>query len=286
MSKTKDITKFSDEQLQEFLTSFDIVLCDIDGVIWQLNKPIEGASESLKTLQNLGKQVYLVTNNSTISLNSFYESIQYIRLNLTSKINFCDEALAIVPNESRKILIEAGIRLTEQPKAFITDPNATIKDVLDRPSVKAVIVDFDVTCNWSKLALAISCLKRKDVLYITGATDEWYQIQASPQIKILGPGPFVNIINAHSGKKPIQCGKPSQNLKDYLLDKCNVTNLERCLVIGDSAKQDMKFASMYGCIKLLVGTGINTLEESQKEDDTCPDYYLPSLSQLFSANNA
>lgn len=48
-----------------------------------------------------------------------------------------------------------------------------MNDVLDRPSVKAVIADFDVNCNWSKLALAISCLKRKDVLYITGTMDTW-----------------------------------------------------------------------------------------------------------------
>lgn len=48
----------------------------------------------------------------------------------------------------------------------------------------------------------------------------------------------------------------------------------------------MKFASMCGCIKLFVGTGLDTLEKAQKEDDTCPDYYLPSLSQLFSAYDA
>lgn len=44
----------------------------------------------------------------------------------------------------------------------------------------------------------------------------------------------------------------------------------------------MKFASMCGFIKLFVGTGCDTLEQAQKEDDTCPDYYLPSLGQLFS----
>lgn len=71
-----------------------------------------------------------------------------------------------------------------QPLVFLTDVTATVREILDRPSVKAVIVDFDVNCNWSKLSLAISCLKRKDVLYITGATDEW--IHALPQIKILG----------------------------------------------------------------------------------------------------
>lgn len=73
-----------------------------------------------------------------------------------------------------------------QPKVFLTDVAGTIKEVMDRPSVKAIIVDFDVNCNWSKLALAISCLKRKDVLYITGATEEWIQVHALPQIKILG----------------------------------------------------------------------------------------------------
>jgi len=68
----------------------------------------------------------------------------------------------------------------------MTDVNATIKEVLDRPSVKAVIVDFDVNFNWSKLALAISCLTREDVLYITGVMDEWFPVQTTPKLKILG----------------------------------------------------------------------------------------------------
>lgn len=62
-----------------------------------------------------------------------------------------------------------------------------IQEVLDRPSVKAVIIDFDVDCNWSKLALAISCLKRKDVLYISGAMDEWIIVYSqNSTIQILG----------------------------------------------------------------------------------------------------
>ncbi|EGI58853.1 4-nitrophenylphosphatase [Acromyrmex echinatior] len=250
MSKTKDITKLSTEQLQKFLTSFDIVMCDIDGVLWQLNKPIEGASESLKTLQKLGKQIYLITNNSSKTSDNFYKSPQCINLNLSSdhivnpiksiiwylkKIDFRDEAFAIVSSACRKNFKEAGIRLTEQPNVSETNPSATVKEVLDRPSVKAVIVDFDVNWNWSMLALAISCLERKDVLYIAGPTDEWFQIQAFPQIKIIGPGPLLNVISAQSGRQPILCAKPSQILKDYILDKCNVTNLKRCLFIGDTS---------------------------------------------------
>lgn len=48
-----------------------------------------------------------------------------------------------------------------------------MKAVQDRPSVKAVIVDFCLFFDWPKLAHAISCLKRKDVLYICGTQDTW-----------------------------------------------------------------------------------------------------------------
>jgi farnesyl diphosphate phosphatase len=299
MSKTKDITKFSAEQLQEFLTSFDIVMCDIDGVLWEIDQPLEGTCESLARLQKLGKQVYLVTNNSTNALDTVYETIKRVSLNISfdhiinttqliiwylKKIDFRDEVLAIVSEHSKKMLKEAGIRLTEEPIVSETDIPATLKQMSDRPSVKAVIIDFDVNCNWIKLALAISCLKRKDVLYISGLTDpKW--IPVTPKLKILNPGSFVNIINMVSERKPIPCVKPSQNLKDYILDKCNVTDVQRCLFIGDTISQDLKFASMCGFIKLFVGTGFNTLEQAQKDDDTCPDYYLPSLAQLFSADN-
>lgn len=52
------------------------------GVLWELNKLIEGTSETLARLQDLGKQVYLVTNNSTKTIENFYEKVQHTRLNL------------------------------------------------------------------------------------------------------------------------------------------------------------------------------------------------------------
>jgi len=65
--------------------------------------------------------------------------------------------------------------------------NKILKQVLDRPSVKAVIIDFDFHCNWSKIALSVSCLQREDVLYISGATDEWIIIKSGNSLhRIVG----------------------------------------------------------------------------------------------------
>lgn len=70
-------------------------------------------------------------------------------------------------------------------------------------------------------------------------------------------------------------------LPEYLLQK-NILLIQK---YQRRINQDMKFASMCGFIKLFVGSGCDTLEQAQKEDDTCPDYYLPTLGQLFSAYN-
>ncbi|KAM0736235.1 Glycerol-3-phosphate phosphatase [Formica fusca] len=300
MSKTKDLSKFSVEKLQEFLTSFDTVLSDIDGVVWQLSHPIEGAFESLAILQKLGKKIYLVTNNSENADQTYCDRARCACLYLTpdhvinivkviiwylNKIDFHDKVFAIVSDESQNALKKAGIQIEEEPKVYDKKVAATVKSVLDRPSVKAVIYDFDSKCNWSKLALAISCLQRKDVLYIAGAMENWIHVESVPsKIRILGPGSFVHLISAQSGRKPILCGKPSQTLKDYILDTCNVTDPQRCLFIGDTVDQDMRFASMCGFKKLLVGTGSDSLEKAQKSIDTYPDYYIPALSQLFSTH--
>ncbi|RLU24289.1 hypothetical protein DMN91_002377 [Ooceraea biroi] len=294
MSKIKDLSKFSAEELEEFLMSFDIVFSDIDGVIFYQGVPIIGARDSLKRLEELGKQIYLVTNNSTYTEEDYHEMFDihsnYIINPIKvftwylKKIDFHGEILALVSTTVWNTLTEAGLQLVKPQTVSLLKREEVIKEIVDRPSIKAVIIDFDIDCNWVKLALAISCLGRKDVLYLSGATDEWAIVNVqNTVIKILGPGPLINLINTQTGREPLMCSKPSEILKEYVLDTCDVTDPRRCLFIGDSLYTDMKFAFMCGFMKLLVGTGLNSLKEAQEEDDACPDYYLSNLNQLFAA---
>lgn len=54
------------------------------GVVWQINHPIEGAFESLATLQKLGKKIYLVTNNTENSDKTYCDRAQCAGLHLNS----------------------------------------------------------------------------------------------------------------------------------------------------------------------------------------------------------
>lgn len=128
----------------------------------------------------------------------------------------------------------------------------------DRPSVKAVVHDFDSNCNWIKLNQALFHLRRDDVTFITGACDEsiilrenakffgtlkhqvllWKSKYVTPLIinliQFLGPGLTSKMLAKESGKVPVFCAKPSKVLENYVLKECNIKDPSRVLFIGDS----------------------------------------------------
>jgi len=55
----------SREKTDQFLRSFDYILCDCDGVLWCNNKVIPDVPEALNKLRKMGKKIIFATNNST-----------------------------------------------------------------------------------------------------------------------------------------------------------------------------------------------------------------------------
>lgn len=103
---------------------------------------------------------------------------------------------------------------------------------VDRPSVKAVVYDFDSNCNWIKLNQALFYLRRDDVKFIVGSSDE--SIVMRENCKFLGPGLASKLLARETGKQPVHCAKPSKVLENYVRDKCKITDPSRVLFIGDS----------------------------------------------------
>ncbi|XP_066585405.1 glycerol-3-phosphate phosphatase-like [Prorops nasuta] len=294
MQQSINLETCSTEQFKNFLDSFDIILSDCDGVIWQLNGNIPDAVEALAKIQDLGKRVYFVSNNGTRNVSEYLFKLKRGKLQAHSdqiiiptkvicwylkKKNFQGEAYAIASSAFKNLITEEGIRLSNPDPIFTEDPHELIEEIQDRPSVKAILFDFDSDCNWRKLALAMMCLKREDVLYLTGCVDD--RIVCESGKVYLGCGPLIDLLTTWSGREPVPCGKPSKVLQNYITEMCKVTDPARCLFIGDTTEQDMKFAEMCGYKKLFVQSGLNTLKAAQSTKETYPDYYASSLGNLL-----
>ena len=71
----KEISSMSNSELDAFLSSFDTVLTDCDGVLWTGSVAINGSPEVIQALRKLGKKVIYVTNNSTKSRKEYLTKV-------------------------------------------------------------------------------------------------------------------------------------------------------------------------------------------------------------------
>lgn len=84
-SSLTNLLKLTGDGVKKFVDSFDTVLVDCDGVLWLGNDVIGGSPEVINQLKQLGKRVFLVTNNSTKSRNDIIRKVQRMKY-MTSKV--------------------------------------------------------------------------------------------------------------------------------------------------------------------------------------------------------
>ncbi|RZC42463.1 Hydrolase 6 domain containing protein, partial [Asbolus verrucosus] len=252
-----NLSSLSAQEQEDFLNSFDQVLCDVDGVLWLFYDNIPGAEDALKSLKKLGKKIIFVSNNC-----------------LKSPENYCNYLKSAVGMQPmRKEMENAGLKIAEYAPNSMEESLLKFLElcVADNEQVGAVVVDVDVNINYLKLQKAATYLMRPDVIFITGGSDT--KLVFGPKRTLIGPGYFHNILTDISGRKPLCLAKPSTNLNDFLKEKYKIENPSRVLFIGDSILDDMAFAANCGYKKLLVLSGL--AQKDSVTNWTFPEEYKP-----------
>lgn len=128
--------------------------------------------------------------------------------------------------------------------------------------VGAVIVGLDTKINYTRLAITLQYLQQGEdkVHFLATNIDSTF-----PQKGLIlpGAGAIVESVTYSSGRTPIACGKPSQNMLDAIVADKGFQR-DRAIMIGDRLNTDMEFGNKGGLSTLLVLTGIETEENSKK----------------------
>lgn len=155
-----------------------------------------------------------------------------------------------------------------------------MSNIVDREPVKAVIIDFDFNMTYTKLTKANFYLRQPDCLLIGGATDSILPV--SKDFSILGPGPFVKLLEEASGKKLLTFGKPGKPLADVMMKHFHIKSPHRVLMIGDMLEQDILFANVCDFQSLVVLSGGCSYDQlmAQSEASLTPNYYANSMADF------
>lgn len=238
------------------LAGIDVVLVDLDGVVYRGSDPIEYAVESINAIKSPIRVGY-ITNNASRTDASVAGHLEQLGLTVApvDVVTSPQAAVALlaglVPAGAR-ILVVGGEGLTDEvTKAGF----AVTRSALDSPA--AVIQGFAPEVGWVHLAEAAFALQG------VGASIPWVATNTDwtiPQERGTAPGngTLVSAVHTAIGRLPVVAGKPERAIFDEAMARFGST---AALMIGDRLDTDILGANRAGIRSALVLTGIDQAKQ-------------------------
>jgi|LUMJ01.1.fsa_nt_gb HAD superfamily hydrolase (TIGR01458 family) len=247
------------------------ILLDLEGVLYEGNKLLEGSIEIINNLLKLGINIRLLTNTTTLSRRLIFEKLLKFQLPLIEK-NIFSPAVAtnifLKKNNISKIALFTNQFLKEDFSDFEKDNN----------EAQAIILgDLYKEFNFDKLNHAFQIINNNKPLIVALHKNRYCKREGKLGLDL---GPFVAALEYASSIKSILIGKPEKNFFNLAIEDMKLNN-EDVVMIGDDIVADIEGAKNVGLKTIQVKTG-----KYQKKDETepyiQPDTRIDSITELFS----
>ena len=260
------------------LDGVDLILADLDGVVYAGAQAIPHAVEALNSAQRSIRVSYL-TNNASRTTESVAAHLRELGLTVVAEdvVSSPQAAIALlvdlVPAGST-ILVVGGDGLTSEVERAGFRMTRSAED-----APAAVVQGFAPTVAWTDLAEAAFALKavpgKPEIPWVATNTD-WTLPQARGTAP--GNGTLVSAVHTAVGRLPIVAGKPERAIFDAAVARFGA---QHPLVIGDRLDTDILGANRSGMPSALVLTGIDGPKQVLAAvPDQRPTFLLEDLREL------
>ena len=249
------------------------LLIDLDGVLYEGERPIEGAVEAIRFVQENRIKHLFVTNTTSRPRRVLLDKLA--RMGIAT-----DSDHLLTPIVAARMWLSA---FTDGPAALFI-PEATREDLADfeqlderQESGAASVVVGDLADGWTfrtlNRAFRLLMCEPRPPLVALGTTRYWHGHSGLQ----LDAGPFVKALEYACGIDAVVMGKPASGFFHQalaLLDE----GPEDTVMIGDDIVTDVLAAGNLGIKGLLVKTGKFRPDDLAKLPD--PDMVLDSIAKL------
>jgi HAD superfamily hydrolase (TIGR01450 family) len=255
--------------------SYDVVMFDLDGVVYRGPDPVPGAREHLARLRADKVAVAFVTNNASRSPEAVAERLRSMGVEAASEdvVTSAQAVARVMTGQLRpgaRVLTVGGGGLVE---ALEEHGFTIVRSAEEDP--EAVVQGFGSTVDWQALA---------EVAHAVNSGLPWFASNTDRTIPTArgvapGNGMLVAAVRAAVDVDPVVAGKPEPALFDETVLRVGG---DRPLVVGDRLDTDIEGANRVGADSLLVLTGVSRLRElAAATPRERPGYVAPGLGGLF-----
>ena len=259
------------------LAGVDVLLADLDGVVYASHQAIPYAVEALNAAAAYGIRLGYLTNNASRTPETVAGQLRELGLDATpDEIVSSPQAAVVlladlVPAGSTILVVGGDGLVSEVEKAGFR----VTRSAEDDPA--AVVQGFAPAVAWTDLAEAAFALRGGDAGIPWVATNTDWTI---PQARGTAPGngTLVSAVHTAVGRLPVVAGKPERALFDVAVARFGARHP---LFIGDRLDTDIMGARRAGMQSALVLTGIDVPKQLlAAAADSRPDYILEDLRGL------
>lgn len=258
------------------LDGVDLVLADLDGVVYRGAEAIPHAVDSIN-LAATSRRVGYITNNASRTPESVASQLEGLGLHVIA------DDVVTSPQAAVRLLagmVPAGSLIFavggEGLRVELANAGFSITDSAD-DNPAAVIQGFSQDVGWQQLAEASYALQANggDIPWVATNTD-WTLPTARGTAP--GNGTLVSAVHLAVGRLPVFAGKPEVAIFEEALRRFGGT---KPLFLGDRLDTDILGANRAGIDSVLVLTGIDQAKQVLAADpNSRPTYILDDLRGL------
>lgn len=247
------------------MNELQALFLDLSGVVYEGDRLVDGAVETVETARNKGLTIRFVTNTSTKSRRQILEKLRGMEIPLE------DDELFTAPMAAQAYLRAHGLHpyclvhenLKEDFSEFVSDaPDAV------------VLGDARDGLRFETLNRAFGIVQAGHPLIGIGYNKYF---RDGDELK-LDAGAFIHALEWAAGTEAVITGKPSRAFFDEVVASTDHEAGE-CLMVGDDAAADVAAAIQAGLRGLLVRTG--KFEPGDEKDLPDSARVIDSITELF-----
>jgi glycerol-1-phosphatase len=247
-----------------------VVCCDLDGVIWRGERPIEGSATGITRLRDAGLRVVFLTNNSSGRVRETIERLAAAGVDvdpddLASSAQAAAALLASTTPAGSRVLACAGPGVIEALVAHGFEP------VAGAPA-DAVVVGWHRDFDFERLRIAADVV-RSGARFVATNLDPTYPASGG---LLPGAGAIVAAVQTAGGRRPEVAGKPEPAMAALVHARYG----DPVVMIGDRPSTDGAFAATLGVPFALVLSGIAGTAGDEAVPDPPPAFVDRDLGGL------
>lgn len=255
-------------------TSYDLVMFDLDGVVYLDGRAVAGAAESIADTRGAGTHVAFITNNASRTPEQVAGHLRDLGVGAAADdVVTSSQAAARLLRSRHRAGAAVAVLGADGLLEALRDEGLEPVDV-DVERAVAIVSGYAPEVRWKTIMQAAVRI-RNGLPWVATNTDPTLPTGDGPAP---GHGVLVRMISEFAGVTPEVAGKPEKPLFDETLRRVGG---DHPLMVGDSLHTDIAGAHNAGTDSLLVMTGVTGLDDLvAASTDQRPTWIAHDLSAL------